>query len=743
MTPLQDDFTGMLIAERYQVGQCLRRSDLQRLYRAQDINTGAAVHLKVLYPARAADEQFRIGFKRQVSRIGSIAHPNVLVPSDYGFFNDLPYIITPAFAGVSLRDELQLEGRFPLSRVTELAEQIADALGAGHAAGVIHGTLTAHSVVVVGGFSESEQAYILDFGLSHLFTADDSGSSMTESGKLIGDPEYMAPEQIRGQHISPATDIYALGSIVYELLCGRVPFPITGSGADAVMDVLMRQVGDPVPAFPESLDLGKEVQEIVLQALHKEQEQRPTTVAMFIRRLSEASSELSSDFSLPPASEHMLVDEPYPNSFESDQFTFEEQSTKQTVDFNQTEEQVRSFASTLTDQPVVSQFQRSSRDTRTTIITDEDLLADGSDFGVLESAPENEASEPTVAPSAESAAYDWLKAVREEEQERGIPSAAYVSSDEDPFAVPEDLPSYEGTFDLPSFNAGVGRTIPEATFGEAGDDDFAAAWEEHEEQPKKKAKPVKEKKEKRERSASDYRKPNKSLIGKLVPALIGICVVALAVVAAGIYFKRSKPETTAEVASTAMTEEAKELPNDSEPDSQTTTSEDPSETPQAVEPGELPTPESQDATTPEPVGDQATPDVAVEPEQDSPSAELKFGKVDLESVILRSRAGKALASQYEKAYRAVSDRPNRAPLMEELHKRMTQAVREIRLDIEAVIDQYGASKGYGLIVGKEVPPKSSLYVRDSINPEQFMKESGAATDISKEILDAYNAQSAE
>ncbi len=215
----------------YEVLALLGTGGMGRVFRAHDTRLDRDVAIKVLLKGAGGDEDRLRRFEQEARVIGALNHPNVVVIHDTGRDEGSPYLVTELLEGDTLRERLR---RGPLTerKAVEIAIQIARGLAAAHDKGITHRDLKPENVFL----TRDGQVKILDFGLAHIGrtepggpeTGSGSGSgngTLSLSGAVMGTAGYMAPEQIRGRPVDPRADIFALGAVLYELLCGRRAFP--------------------------------------------------------------------------------------------------------------------------------------------------------------------------------------------------------------------------------------------------------------------------------------------------------------------------------------------------------------------------------------------------------------------------------------------------------------------------------------------------------------------------------------
>jgi predicted Ser/Thr protein kinase len=201
----------------YRIERLLGRGGMSVVYLAEDLRLGRKVALKLLAPELAEDDRFRERFLRESRLAASLDHANVIPVYEAGEGDGLLYIAMRYVEGTDLKRLLADEGPLDAPRAVAILGQVADALDAAHERGLVHRDVKPANVLLDG----REHAYLSDFGLTKQ-TSSESG--ITETGQFVGTVDYVAPEQIRREPVSPQTDVYALGCLLYECLAGAPPY---------------------------------------------------------------------------------------------------------------------------------------------------------------------------------------------------------------------------------------------------------------------------------------------------------------------------------------------------------------------------------------------------------------------------------------------------------------------------------------------------------------------------------------
>ncbi|AOR30898.1 serine/threonine protein kinase [Streptomyces fodineus] len=252
-----------LLADRYELQELLGRGAMGEVWRACDQLLGRPVAVKLLHAEEAADaERFRL--EAQIA--ARLNHPNVVGMYDFGSHHDQPHLVMELVDGWNLAQERSLRGALPPAEAAAITAQAAAGLAAAHQQGVVHRDVKPANVML----TTDRTVKITDFGIARF--AEEAASSLTATGKIIGTADYLAPERALGRPAQPASDVYSLGCVLYELLTGRPPF----SGATSL--AVVQQHVSATPAPPDRLRPGipQPLSDYVLHMLAKDPAHRPT-----------------------------------------------------------------------------------------------------------------------------------------------------------------------------------------------------------------------------------------------------------------------------------------------------------------------------------------------------------------------------------------------------------------------------------------------------------------------------------
>ncbi|MFF3878003.1 serine/threonine-protein kinase [Streptomyces sp. NPDC001978] len=253
----------VLLADRYQLDELLGRGAMGEVWRAADQVLGRSVAVKLLRTEEVTDtERFRL----EAQTAARLNHPNVVSVYDFGSHHGQLYLVMELVDGWSLAQERSLRGTLDPQEAAAIAAQVAAGLSAAHREGVIHRDIKPANVML----TSSHTAKITDFGIAR-FT-DDAASTLTATGKIIGTADYLAPERALGQPAQPASDVYSLGCVLYQLLTGQPPF----QGATSLAVVQQHVNAAPIPAAQLRPGVPQLLSDYVMHLLVKDPAHRPS-----------------------------------------------------------------------------------------------------------------------------------------------------------------------------------------------------------------------------------------------------------------------------------------------------------------------------------------------------------------------------------------------------------------------------------------------------------------------------------
>ncbi|MEU9111566.1 protein kinase [Streptomyces sp. NPDC048483] len=255
----------MLTADRYRLLEVLGRGGMGEVWRAEDTRLGREVAVKLLLDTTVVPDAVE-RFRQEARTAAGLNHPHVLAVHDFGEDRDRCYLVMELVHGRSLRAELTERGALDIDEACRIAGQAAAGLAAAHRAGVVHRDIKPGNLLL-----GEDGLKVADFGIAR--ATGPAACALTTTGQILGTLAYLAPERARGRPAGPTTDVYALGCVLYEMLCGRPPFT-----TDDVPAVVAYQHidADPVPPRQRRAEVPVAVGTLVLQMLAKDPAARPT-----------------------------------------------------------------------------------------------------------------------------------------------------------------------------------------------------------------------------------------------------------------------------------------------------------------------------------------------------------------------------------------------------------------------------------------------------------------------------------
>jgi eukaryotic-like serine/threonine-protein kinase len=253
-----------VLGERYQLQEPIGRGGMATIYRGRDVHKDRVVAVKVLREAYSTDAKSVARFGREAKAASSLQHPNIVQVYDYGQTDGKYYLVMELVEGTNLHRYLHARGVLDVDHSVIIAHDVALGLGAAHRRGIVHRDVKPQNILV--GLDGSIR--LTDFGIA--WVNEDNAKRLTTTGMTLGTVHYYAPEQARGEIVSPAADVYALGIVLYEMLTGHVPFD-----GDSAVAVAWQHIQDlPTPPSQLNLTIPPALEEILLRCLEKVPEKR-------------------------------------------------------------------------------------------------------------------------------------------------------------------------------------------------------------------------------------------------------------------------------------------------------------------------------------------------------------------------------------------------------------------------------------------------------------------------------------
>lgn len=286
---------GDLLEWRYRIGAQIARGGMSTVYAAVDTRLDREVAVKVMDPALAREPAFRTRFEREARAVAKLNHPTLVNVFDQGVDEDYVFLVMELVEGGSLRELLKERGPMPPHAAIAVMQPMLNALAIAHAKGMIHRDIKPDNVLI----SDQHQVKLADFGLVRAIDnamGDATNATTSVNGQVIGTVGYLSPEQVRGENLTQASDVYSAGILLFELLTGRTPF----KGASP-LETAMARINRPVPA-PSTLmpDIPPEIDELVLRACHRDPAQRFQDGSEFLQAVEDTAEQLDiPDFEVP------------------------------------------------------------------------------------------------------------------------------------------------------------------------------------------------------------------------------------------------------------------------------------------------------------------------------------------------------------------------------------------------------------------------------------------------------------
>ena len=273
---------------RYQVVKKVGEGGMSFVYLATDLATNERYAIKVLSAALSRDQNAMARLKREASVGMRLAHPNVCHIIRMGETQDgLVYVVMPFVDGEILSDRSHRRGPMPLDEVVRFVSDIAAGLHVAHELKIVHRDLKPENVMITTSADGTEQAVVMDFGLAKERRADAELQKLTATGIILGTPEFMSPEQLRGKVLDSRTDIYSLSLMTYEMLTGKLPF--SGRTQQEVMIARLRHVPTPLREARPELGLPEAVERVLARAMERSVDARYSSAPEFAQALRTAA----------------------------------------------------------------------------------------------------------------------------------------------------------------------------------------------------------------------------------------------------------------------------------------------------------------------------------------------------------------------------------------------------------------------------------------------------------------------
>src|SRR5258706_1645487 len=250
---------GALLNNRYQLLERIGTGGMADVFRARDLMLERSVAIKILHETYSDDQSFQDRFKQEARAAANLSHPNIVTVHDFGFDHGQLFIVMEHIPGKDLKTILRQRGRYSVEEAIPLMVQACAGIGYAHRAGLVHCDIKPHNMLV----SPDGRLKVTDFGIARALATIAPGE---RTYVVWGSPLYFAPEQAQGEAPSPASDVYSLGVVLYEVLSGTPPFTASTADELARLHVSAR----PIPIREYIPDIPSALEEIVMKVLSKE-----------------------------------------------------------------------------------------------------------------------------------------------------------------------------------------------------------------------------------------------------------------------------------------------------------------------------------------------------------------------------------------------------------------------------------------------------------------------------------------
>jgi TonB family protein len=287
---LDEMMIGRVLAGRYRLLSKIGQGGMGAVYKGEHVKMNRSTAIKVLTSDLSSNPEFVARFEREAEMASRIEHPNAVSIYDFGEAEGgLVYLAMEFLDGQSLSDIIKQEAPLPLDRVVSIACQAAEALDVAHRLGIVHRDFKPDNVMACRktGRLENEMVKVLDFGIAKQTLTEHGQAALTQTGFVLGTPQYMSPEQVAGENLDGRSDLYSLALVTYEMLSGA--FPFAGTSAQSVVVKRLLEHPTPLSKANPHLDLPPEVEPVIMKALARNPDDRYRSTAEFAADLKRAA----------------------------------------------------------------------------------------------------------------------------------------------------------------------------------------------------------------------------------------------------------------------------------------------------------------------------------------------------------------------------------------------------------------------------------------------------------------------
>ena len=274
--------------QRYEILEAIGKGGMADVYRAHDKVLDRMVAAKILHPQFESDAEFIERFRREAQGAAQLSHPNIVGIYDVGQDAGRHYIIMELVEGCTLKEAIQQAGHLSADIALNVAKEIASALQEAHRHGLVHCDIKPHNILLTKG----GHAKVADFGIARAV----SSSTMTYTGKTMGSVHYFSPEQARGTTVTPKSDIYSLGIVLYEMLTGSVPFD-----GETPVSIALKHLQEEPPALRiKNPEVPAAVEALLMKMMMKNPTMRPDSTEV-LREIEQAQRQMGAHPVMPPS----------------------------------------------------------------------------------------------------------------------------------------------------------------------------------------------------------------------------------------------------------------------------------------------------------------------------------------------------------------------------------------------------------------------------------------------------------
>ena len=285
--PVGTDMVGQVLEGRYRITRKLGEGGMSFVYLAEDEEGGDKYAIKVLSPALSQDQNAMARLRREADLGGRLAHLNICHIIRLGETTQgLVYIVMPYIDGELLADRTHRAGQLSAEETTRWVRDIAAGLQCAHDLGIVHRDLKPENVMIARQPPAEDRAVVMDFGLAKERKASPALEKLTATGIVLGTPEFMSPEQLRGKALDGRTDVYSLALMTYEMLTGKLPFQ--GRTQQEMMINRLRSDPTPIRAMRPDIPFTEELERVLIKGMARDPDDRYPTAPSFAEALDAA-----------------------------------------------------------------------------------------------------------------------------------------------------------------------------------------------------------------------------------------------------------------------------------------------------------------------------------------------------------------------------------------------------------------------------------------------------------------------